>query len=685
MINWRETPFFRILLGLILGIVVGMHSTSLNTYTWILIALAVVILAGVYGIRFSYGWRWVSGLLILAFFGILGVIRSSSEVQRYASSIPWQNYAWVSGRISSEVVSSGERVKFTLYAEHALDSTQRTAAPLPEALVQVNVPMDTQNVHLEYGDRILIKGTLVQPIQPALNPYSFDYRAYMWGKGVGWQCYAFTPHSWNLVEVGHMSFWRVVYQWRKLLVNHLALALPTVNEFATGSALVLGYTGNMVQEVRLAYARTGAMHVLSVSGLHVGIVYVALGWFFVQLGKRRRIPPLVKYILILGGIWLFAVLTGASPSALRSAFMLSFVVVGEWIHRQNYTYNALFASAFVLLLFDPYLLYDVGFQLSYLATFGIVYGYKRVYTLFLFENKIIDYCWQVTAMGVAAQIATLPAGLYYFHQFPTYFWLSGLVVVPAASAVLIVGIIYLFVSFWGALSVLVGKLFFWTVWAMNAVIFGIEKLPYAVFDGIWLARLEVWLGYALLFMVSAWAYHQHRRAAVWATGCVAVLCAIHAAHTWQQTHQHQITVYHLPKQTLLDIFVGTQNHRIYLGKDTTKMLQTAQYHLWAKGIKHTTYHTPNGIHTIGQKQLLVLTPEVLQQLPDTTLAVDYLILAQNPRITIDGILRHFEAQHIIADRSNSYTRLRRWAHDATILHQNFYNIAEKGAFSTQID
>ncbi len=273
------------------------------------------------------------------------------------------------------------------------------------------------------------------------NPYEFDYKGYIARRGIRRQVYL-NGDSWR--PGGNDPVFRItVYAERTRdyllgIYSQNGLAGP---EYEILSALTLGYKKSMDAEIKQVFSATGAAHVLAVSGLHVGIVYMVFNLFFGFLRRQKatRYPFLFLAVLFL---WGFAFITGLSPSVQRSALMFTVVLIGENLHRPANIYNTLASSASLLLVVNPNLVLDVGFQLSYAAVLGIVYFQPIVAGIFRFTSKAGSYLWGLFAVSVAAQMTTFPLSCFYFHQFPVYFWMSNFIVIPAAFLFIFLGILY---------------------------------------------------------------------------------------------------------------------------------------------------------------------------------------------------------------------------------------------------
>src|SRR6185436_16943723 len=198
-----------------------------------------------------------------------------------------------------------------------------------------------------------------------------------------------------------------------------------------------------------------------------GLIYWLLALLLKPLKNRRKIKWL-RPILIVTGLWLFSILAGAQPSILRSAVMFTCIVLGESLSRKSSVYNTLALSAFLLLCYNPYWLWDVGFQLSYAAVLSIVIFMKPIYNWFYIKNKVLDFTWKMNAVTLAAQVLTVPLSIYHFHQFPNYFLLTNLVAVPVSSVIVLGEILLCVVSFTAPVATAVGNILHYLIWFMNS-------------------------------------------------------------------------------------------------------------------------------------------------------------------------------------------------------------------------
>ena len=345
------------------------------------------------------------------------------------------------------------------------------------------------------------------------------------------------------------------YRFRQTMLEALQRCGVTDDEFGVGAAILLGYDESLPAQVRKNYVAAGSMHILCVSGMHVGIIYLLASFLLGFLGKGKRMT-FIRRVILLFLIWFYALITGLSPSIMRSAMMISFMVFGELLHRKGFALNSIAASAFVLLLMDPNNLFAIGFQLSYAAVVGIVLLQKPIYNMVYVKNKWLDKAWEVTAVSLAAQIATMPFTVYYFHQFTPYFWLSNLLMTPLSFVVILLGMLLLAFSWVPWLNVVLGKTVWLSLHLMNGLVAGIERLPLSLVKGLYMSDFQFALG--LLLLLLLWLFvNLKRKRMVMEMLVVAAIFAISLAYRTQMlSHQSQIVVYSLRNHTAISVVDG---------------------------------------------------------------------------------------------------------------------------------
>lgn len=321
--------------------------------------------------------------------------------------------------------------------------------------------------------------------------------------------------------------------YRKLLVNDDA--------FAVAATLILGYRSDLDPELLDSYAKTGTIHALSVSGMHVGIVYLVLE-FCLKWMNRNTLLKWAKTVLILSLIWFYTLLTGCSPSVLRSAIMLSLFVMAKSLRKEPGSYHILFFSAFCLLITDTALLWDPGFQLSYLAVLGLVWLQPQLYQCINFRWPVSQRIWQMITLSLAAQILTYPVSVYYFHQFPLYFILSNLFIALPVTLLMYAGLaILLFRMYWLAPA------FEWVIILMNKGLEKIASLPYSTINQIWLSKLELLVLILFLFYLLTGVARRHKQNLMCSMLLLILLQGMLARDYLQALVQQKIIVFSLSR------------------------------------------------------------------------------------------------------------------------------------------
>jgi competence protein ComEC len=335
------------------------------------------------------------------------------------------------------------------------------------------------------------------------NPAEFDYKKFMQNKGVFATAYS-KGGEFIIIENNLGNFFiRNALKIRENLLNIYKYYGFQDREFGVLSALTLGYRDEVDPDTRQMFANTGAMHILAVSGLHVGIIFMILNVLLKFMDRSRKLM-LLKSLLIILSLWLFAAIAGLSPSVTRSALMFSMFVVGKMIKRNASIYNIIFASAFILLLINPYNIMAVGFQLSYAAVLSIVFLQPYIYKLFIFEKWLPDKLWALLSVSIAAQLGTMPIGLYYFNQFPNYFFLTNILVIPLASIILYFAVTLLFTAH--LLPFFGGFVAYYLKLSMKALLGGvslINKIPYATTQDIYISTSQMIILYGVVFCFYA--------------------------------------------------------------------------------------------------------------------------------------------------------------------------------------
>ena len=486
----QKIPFLRFSLALAAGIAIS-PLVKLNP---LIPAAALILLIGVVFLMhrfFTYQTAFVWGISIHLFFIFLGMLVYTLYNQ--------QPTFYNKGTFSAEVFEIPEEKPNSYQAVLKIDAVFESGSVFPSReKIMAWLEKSPKSKQLKPGERLVFNRS-PQMVENYGNPFEFDYKSYLARKKIYRQVYI-PDQNWQLVEVaGDFSLSVFAENIRLQLLQIYRQQNLGKNEMQILSALTLGYKRELDPETRRVFASAGAMHVLAVSGLHVGIIYLMLG---VLLGflRRQKSGRVLFVLLVVVALWFFAFITGLSPSVSRAATMFTFVVAGNNMRRQTNIYNNLAASAFVLLLINPNNLFEVGFQLSYCAVFGIVFLQPRFEKLITIPYKVPRWFWQLLTVSVAAQIATFPVSVFYFNQFPVYFWISNLFVIPAVMLLIPSGIALLIFHRVPVLSEVLSMVIDNVVGFVYQALRFIEHLPHSVIRFSLLPAEFIFLTVSLLFL-----------------------------------------------------------------------------------------------------------------------------------------------------------------------------------------
>ncbi|MGI4759943.1 MAG: ComEC/Rec2 family competence protein [Janthinobacterium lividum] len=603
MLSWSSAPFLRVALAFMLGVA---------GYLYLGQAWAGSAAPWAAGLVLAYllGWAWSQrraspaatdavGLVGLLAVAALGFARSQAATESHRPD----HIGHLARRIEfyQATVDEAPVVRANTFATTVRVRAVRVAGRWRRASggIRISLPRHETADSVpapRYGEVWLVQGAPELSKGPA-NLGEFDYRRYLQTHQVYHSQFV---HAGQYRVLGYAPLnWAVALSQRTAAVldGVLRRYVPSHREYALGTALVLGFKDDIDHDTRQAYANTGTTHIMAVSGLQVGLLFAALQWLLarVPLGGAVRRRRLLTAGLGLALIWSYALLTGLSASVLRATVMFTLVILGQAWERQSSLFNTLSAAAFGLLLWNPYLLCDVGFQLSFLAVLSIVYlqptivGWLDVRNAVLDRRRswhapaaqkawpatawLADATWQLTALSLAAQVATFPLGLYYFHQFPFNFLLSNLIAVPISSLAVYVGVVLLVVKGLAALIGLalpaaasagldwlprgIGYLFEGLIWLFNEYIFLIGRLlPGAVVGNIHLSQGQTLL---IFLLIGALCVFVSSKRLAWAGWCVALL-ALYAGSRVAEARAvaplREFVVYSIPRRSVVGFWQG---------------------------------------------------------------------------------------------------------------------------------
>ena len=526
---------------------------------------------------------------------------------------------------------------------------------------------DSISQSLSPGDQIVFD-VKIRALRQNSNPRVFDYRQYLINRNIHYQGFV-KKDKWQKIGVrGLPWYWQMAAELRSKSMSVINRHITTLDNKAVLSAMLLGIRSLISDDLYDAYTDTGAVHVLAVSGLHVGIFSLILHWLFGFIPSDRRFFKIGKLITTLTVIWIFVGVTGAAPAVTRAALMCSFLFVGHAINKQANAYNMLCLSAFVMLLWNPYMLYQASFQFSFLALLSILFfmpiliGYYSSGSWFF--QKVVSLFY----VSFAAQVLVLPLTIFFFNKLATYFWLSGLFVVFAAFLILVLGLCLLFFDFvsqtlpvFDTLNVeVIAPLLETIISINNKLVSLVQSLPFSAIDGLWLTKVEVGILYAgiITCMIAlakrkSWLF---LIGLLWFVGFTVNRILINK----ERSEMSRVYIYDVYGKSLIDIVDGNAVYQFPVDegnrheKDAFITRNNRAYHAATVQSGLPDQVTSKGAFLSLRNQLLLFAGHDSIYQYRSAIPVDYVIIQNDYVGDLYKMREYYDIRNVIVDGSNRY-------------------------------
>lgn len=524
-------------------------------------------------------------------------------------------------------------------------------------------------------DDSFVSNANIIPVKNILNPHQFDYKRYLRHQGVLYQSYLNYTNYKALTDN-----YKTYNGWNYKLIERINSGLKAhhigKNELAIINALLLGQKQDISNNLYKTYTNSGVIHILAVSGLHVSIILIILQFALSPLFNFKK-GSYYKIVIIVIVLWAFAFLTGGSASVIRATTMFTLITITINLKRKTTIYNTLIASAFIILLFKPQFIFDVGFQLSYSAVFSIVAFQPLIARLWKTNNKVLRFIWNTFSVTLAAQFGILPISLFYFHQFPGLFWLSNLVIIPFLPLILGLGILCI-------LCILLETPFKITavfVWVLERILFSmnyflnwISNQEAFIFRDLYFNLL---LTITSLFLVACiyriWHQFTARHLVLL---CIAIISLqLSFIYTNHSTNYNELVVFHKTKATYIGIKQDQELH--FYTNDVKENYITKSYKV-GSNVKTVTQDSLMPFFNLKNKRIMIIDSTAIYDLKG--FKPDVILLTQSPKLNLERLIKTLQPKKIIADGSNYKSYIKRW--EETCKHKKgLFHKTEKGAFT----
>jgi competence protein ComEC len=690
---WKQAPFIRLLIPFVVGILWEWY-VPMNTiviFTGGVCCLICLLLFSRLPVFVRYRHAYAEGIFLFLFFLFFAAWLLQQQDLRRRSE--W--YGHFAGENSTYLMTIREPLieKQNSYSTIASVDVVFDKSGYKNTIgnIQVYLKKSETTAALHYGDRIQSNAS-PQNIRNFGNPGEFDKKRYQFFQQIYQQVYLDDEHYQLLSSGNGISVHEAIYFFRDEILKILKKHITESNgQLGIAEALLIGYRNDLDSELLNAYANTGVVHIIAISGLHLGLIYAVLVWLLsvIPLVKQSKIIQAVVVILFL---WTFSLMTGASASVMRSAVMFTVIIIGKTINRNTSVYNALAASAFLLLCYNPYYLWDVGFQLSYLAIVGIVWLQKPIQRKWLPENKWLFKIWEMVSITIAAQIFTFPICLYYFHQFPNYFLPVNLVAVPLSTLILFAEILLLLMSpiqpIAHGLGWCIGK----GILCMNGIVGFFNNLPLSKITNVYADTYTTLLLYLFIIFLIFFLFLKKYGFLFGALLIFLIFYFLIFTSHIKFSNQNKLIIYNIPHHFSIDWMNGKNTINV---SDSGLVVDQKGMNYFLKGGRHA-----HGAHQTTVKQMALAKQNYLIHFgtlkilycSDPELSVsekkaqhpDLIILHGDANFKLPEWLHRFHPKRIIFS-SNSLWKIAKWKKECEDLALPCFSIPEQGAFIVDVN
>jgi len=680
---WKPAPLLRYLIPLMMGIVVSDH-VSLNPI-YIFILLLVLYITGILFVQLNavvlLGFGRFPGIVFQLILFCLGLaLHKVNDIRRHHN---WYGHAYSDSSILVATIVEPPLKRLRSVKAPAIITNMKkgSATSITKGRIIIYFSSDTHTILPSLNDRIIFKKRLAF-IRNSGNPGEFDYRTFAARQQLFHQVYL-KKNDYIIVEKRPGNLDTYLFSARDKILSILKKHFTDPEILGIAEALLIGYKNDLDNELLQAYSQTGIVHIIAISGLHLGLIFWMLN-FLCNLVPLIKRSSWLKFTVIVSCLWIFALITGASASVLRSALMFSFIVAGKEFFRSASVYNSISCSAFILLCYDTKMLWDAGFQLSYLAVIGIVWLQRSIGRSLFISNYLLKQLWAMASVTIAAQIMAFPICLFYFHQFPNLFLLANMVEVPVSTIVLFAEILLILFCWLGPLADLIATSIEYLVGFMNFFAKKLSGLPFASLENIRATVFSTLLLYLLiiftvLFIKKRSTHSLHR--------ILIVSLAWIGCFVWSDisvARKTQVVIYNLPGVPYIETRKGRQYSGLSISKaiPPTRLLQQSHLYLGMKDsfIMADKYDHLNQIFRVGNLKLAWLSKRpVMDELPKE---LDILILSGNLTIDLKELYRFSRPSMIVIDHSNSLWKIEKWKTECEDLILPCHFTTELGAFIT---
>jgi len=542
--------------------------------------------------------------------------------------------------------------------------------------VLVKIRKDSAIHKLAVDEIINSKASFKDLISP-LNPHQFDYRSYLVKRGIHQQLSLDRDHYRSL-GFGNLSLKGLAAKCRNKIQKSLVRYNFKKDELGVINALLLGQRQDISKELSTDYQKAGAIHILAVSGLHVGVILLILSFLFQPIDRLNN-GKFLKAILILIFLWCFAFIAGLSASVVRAVTMFTFVVIGQSFQRKHVVTFSLISAMFFMLIIKPLFLFDVGFQLSFLAVFGILWIQPKLYAAWKPRFKLFDFFWQLFTVSIAAQVGIMALSVYYFHQFPSLFLLSNLVIIPCLMYILIGGVLLFFLALLNLLPQFFADAYGFIISLINSFVSWISNQEQFLFKEISISFLLMISMYVFTFLGIQFLINKKAKKLLYFLLAIFSTQGVLLYEIIENNNQKEFIIFHKSRKSIIAERIGKN---LFLQHDLDTLNFKDDYSLKPYIAKEniTKFHQTkfNNLINFKNKQILIIDSLGVYKIKGIEKPI--IVLQYSPKVNLIRVIKELDPIQIIADGTNYTSDIERWEIICAKQYVPFHYSGEKGAF-----
>ena len=670
-----QFPLAKITLGFILGILVAHNWDFIPVFIFLLLGLGIICLITSHFIILKKNDRKsLFGIFSFVVSILIGITTSIIHKETFNKN-----------HYTHQITNFEKEHKLTIVLIEKLKNSQknnRYSASVKQldnhkscGKIILNIRKDSIPKKYYIGSHLNVVG-VVYKNREIINPNQFDYGRYLENQEIYAQLYTNS----NQIKVGKKDYtlWSILSNFRTTIIQNMEKSNFKSEELNIIIALILGQQQDISPEIVKDYQYAGAVHILSVSGLHVAFILMFITFLLKPIPNSKK-GSLLKVMIIVLFLWFFGILAGLSPSVVRSVTMFSFVSIGTHLRRTVNIYHTLLVSMLLILLVQPSFLFDVGFQLSYLALFFILWLQPILASIWLPKNKIISYFWDIITVSFAAQIGAMPLSIYYFHQFPGLFFITNIIIIPMLTIILGLGVLVVIIASFTTVSIYIAKPLEWLIYILNTIIHWIASFESFIIKNISFNREMLFCSYLVILFVILWIKKPNFKRLTLAMISIMLLQGVFIKTKYTTTTQNECIVFNMKRNTMITERKGSKvtlysNDSILENCDNNVTIQS---YLVGNFCKIQSKKALTNLMSINNKKVFILDSTAVF---DSKIKPDILIITQSPKINFARLLETWQPKQVVVDGSNFKSYIKLWEATSRKEKIPFHNTNEKGFY-----